>query len=68
VGRLRAAKRRTFVRREEERMEEERRAYLQAYVRNWGETRGQFAFLVCLGWELEQNIIQRIHLEITSQL
>ena len=41
-GHRMAGKRRAWVKREEERMEEERRAYWHAYVRSWGKARGQF--------------------------
>ena len=41
-GHRMAAKRRAWVKREEERMEDERRAYWHAYVRSWGKTRSQF--------------------------
>ena len=41
-GHRMAAKRRAWVKREEERMEHERRAYWHAYVRSWGKARGQF--------------------------
>ena len=41
-GHRMAGKRRAWVKREEERMEVERRAYWHAYVRSWGKARGQF--------------------------
>ena len=42
VGHREAAKRRSWVRREEERMEEERRAYWQAFVQGICRRRGRF--------------------------
>ena len=42
VGHREAAERRSWVRREEERMEEERRAYWQAFVQGIGRRRGRF--------------------------
>ena len=41
-GHRQAAKRRAWVKREEERMEEEQKAYWHAYVRNIGRRRGRF--------------------------
>ena len=41
-GHRQAAKRRAWVKREEERMEEEQRAYWHAYVRKIGRRRGRF--------------------------
>ena len=63
-----AAKRRAWVKKEEGRMEEESRDYWHAYVRSWGKSRGQFAFRICKGSKVKQNIIQRIDLQINFQL
>lgn len=41
-GHRQAAKRRAWVKREGERLEEERRAYWQAYVHQLGRKRGRF--------------------------
>ena len=41
-GHRMAGKRRAWVKREEERMEEKRRAYWHASVRSWGKARVQF--------------------------